>query len=85
MTTFDGKQYVIPGKCTYMASQVHFPTALIYNIHQPTLSFCDTDSSFIFNSPFKGLNWTITIQFSEREVTLKTVVLQLFQVQTVFS
>uniref|UniRef100_A0A3B4XVT0 Mucin-5B-like n=1 Tax=Seriola lalandi dorsalis TaxID=1841481 RepID=A0A3B4XVT0_SERLL len=50
VTTFDGKQYVVPGKCTYVVSQ--------------------------------GLNWTITIQFSEKAVSLKTVVLQLFQVQT---
>lgn len=29
VTTFDGKQYVVPGKCTYVASQVNFsPTNL---------------------------------------------------------
>uniref|UniRef100_A0A3B4UFY9 VWFD domain-containing protein n=1 Tax=Seriola dumerili TaxID=41447 RepID=A0A3B4UFY9_SERDU len=50
VTTFDGKQYIVPGKCTYVVSQ--------------------------------GLNWIITIQFSEKAVSLKTVVLQLFQVQT---
>uniref|UniRef100_A0A7N6AA61 Mucin-19-like n=1 Tax=Anabas testudineus TaxID=64144 RepID=A0A7N6AA61_ANATE len=53
VTTFDGKQYVIPGKCTYVASQ--------------------------------GLNWTISIQFSEREASLKTVVLQLFQEKFTFA
>ncbi|XP_023278689.1 mucin-5B-like [Seriola lalandi dorsalis] len=53
VTTFDGKQYVVPGKCTYVVSQ--------------------------------GLNWTITIQFSEKAVSLKTVVLQLFQDVYTFS
>lgn len=24
VTTFDGKQYVVPGKCLYLASQVNF-------------------------------------------------------------
>ncbi|XP_047430714.1 mucin-2-like [Mugil cephalus] len=47
VTTFDGKRYIVPGKCTYVASQ--------------------------------GLNWTITVEFSEKEPSLKTVVLQLFQ------
>uniref|UniRef100_A0A3Q3LAB6 Mucin-19-like n=1 Tax=Mastacembelus armatus TaxID=205130 RepID=A0A3Q3LAB6_9TELE len=52
VTTFDGKQYAVPGKCTYVASQ--------------------------------GLNWAITIEFSEKEASLKTVVLQLFEVQKLF-
>ncbi|XP_040886602.1 mucin-19-like [Toxotes jaculatrix] len=53
VTTFDGKQYVVPGKCTYVVSQ--------------------------------GLNWTITVQFSEKDVSLKTVGLQLFQEMYTFS
>ncbi|GLD63169.1 mucin-2-like protein, partial [Lates japonicus] len=53
VTTFDGKQYVVPGKCAYVASQ--------------------------------GLNWTITVKFSEKEASLKTVVLQLFQEIYTFS
>ncbi|XP_040008876.1 mucin-19-like [Xiphias gladius] len=53
VTTFDGKQYVVPGKCTYVVSQ--------------------------------GVNWTITIQFSEKDACLKTVVLQLFQEIYTFS
>ncbi|XP_067345992.1 mucin-2-like [Channa argus] len=53
VTTFDGKQYVIPGKCSYVVSQ--------------------------------GLNWTIIVQFSEREVSPKLIVLQLFQETYTFS
>ncbi|XP_050933829.1 LOW QUALITY PROTEIN: mucin-19-like [Lates calcarifer] len=53
VTTFDGKQYVVPGKCAYVASQ--------------------------------GLNWIITVKFSEKEASLKTVVLQLFQEMYTFS
>ncbi|XP_072233453.1 mucin-5B-like [Leuresthes tenuis] len=47
VTTFDGKQYAVPGKCTYLASQ--------------------------------GLDWTIKIEFSEKEASLRTVTLQLFK------
>ncbi|XP_067437640.1 mucin-2-like [Thunnus thynnus] len=47
VTTFDGKQYTLPGKCAYVASQ--------------------------------GLNWLITIKFSEKAASLKAVILQLFQ------
>ncbi|XP_024864789.1 mucin-19 isoform X2 [Kryptolebias marmoratus] len=47
VTTYDGKQYAVPGKCAYMASQ--------------------------------GLNWTLKIEFSKREPSLKTVTLQVFQ------
>ncbi|XP_071358816.1 mucin-2-like [Trachinotus anak] len=53
VTTFDGKQYVVPGKCTYVVSQ--------------------------------GLNWTVTVQFSQKETSLKTVVLQLLQDVYTFS
>ncbi|KAG7215942.1 hypothetical protein INR49_031538, partial [Caranx melampygus] len=53
VTTFDGKQYALPGKCTYVVSQ--------------------------------GFNWTVTIQFSEKETSLKTVVLQLSQEVYTFS
>ncbi|XP_068443121.1 mucin-6 [Clinocottus analis] len=53
VTTFDGKQYVLPGKCTYVASQ--------------------------------GLNWTISIVFSEKAPSLTTVVLQVFQEMYTFS
>uniref|UniRef100_A0A8C4DQJ3 Mucin-19 n=1 Tax=Dicentrarchus labrax TaxID=13489 RepID=A0A8C4DQJ3_DICLA len=52
VTTVDGKQYVLPGKCTYVASQ--------------------------------GLNWTVMIEFSQKAPSLKTVSLQLFQVNAVF-
>uniref|UniRef100_A0A4W6E1Q7 VWFD domain-containing protein n=1 Tax=Lates calcarifer TaxID=8187 RepID=A0A4W6E1Q7_LATCA len=35
VTTFDGKQYVVPGKCAYVASQVKkFPTISTFNINQ---------------------------------------------------
>ncbi|XP_030576610.1 mucin-19-like [Archocentrus centrarchus] len=47
VTTFDGKQYIVPGKCTYLA--------------------------------FQGLNWTVIIQFSESNASLKKVVLQHFR------
>ncbi|XP_034720016.1 mucin-19-like [Etheostoma cragini] len=53
VTTFDGKQYALPRKCTYVASQ--------------------------------GLNWTITIKFSEEAPSLKTVTLQLYQEIYMFS
>ncbi|AWO97913.1 putative mucin-19-like isoform 3 [Scophthalmus maximus] len=53
VTTFDGKHYVVPGKCTYVVSQ--------------------------------GLNWIITVQFAEKDVSLKTVVLQLFRDMYTFS
>uniref|UniRef100_A0A3Q1HYI3 VWFD domain-containing protein n=1 Tax=Anabas testudineus TaxID=64144 RepID=A0A3Q1HYI3_ANATE len=53
VTTFDGKQYVIPGKCTYVASQ--------------------------------GLNWTISIQFSEREKHTYINVLWGFQEKFTFA
>ncbi|XP_068163615.1 mucin-6 [Antennarius striatus] len=53
VTSFDGKQYVVPGKCAYVASQ--------------------------------GSNWTITIQFFKNALSLKTVILQLFQETYTFS
>ncbi|XP_069375420.1 mucin-2-like isoform X2 [Paralichthys olivaceus] len=53
VTTFDGKQYVVPGKCTYVLSQGH--------------------------------NWTIIVQFSAKDISLKTAVLQLFQDTYTFS
>uniref|UniRef100_A0A8C9Y5V0 VWFD domain-containing protein n=1 Tax=Sander lucioperca TaxID=283035 RepID=A0A8C9Y5V0_SANLU len=40
VTTFDGKQYALPGKCTYVASQVNIiPTTPPYNINQCCLFF----------------------------------------------
>ncbi|XP_010792605.1 mucin-19 [Notothenia coriiceps] len=53
VTSFDAKKYVLPGKCTYVASQ--------------------------------GLYWTITIEFSKKAPSLKTVILQLFQETYTFS
>uniref|UniRef100_A0A3Q1C7X3 VWFD domain-containing protein n=1 Tax=Amphiprion ocellaris TaxID=80972 RepID=A0A3Q1C7X3_AMPOC len=47
VTTFDGKQYAVPGKCAYVALQ--------------------------------DLDWTIKIEFSEKEASLKAVTLQLYQ------
>ncbi|KAM9328384.1 mucin-19 [Pholidichthys leucotaenia] len=47
VTTFDGKQYAIPGKCKYVALQ--------------------------------GFSWTVIIEFSKKDVSLKTVVLQHFK------
>ncbi|XP_065325581.1 mucin-19-like [Pelmatolapia mariae] len=47
VTTFDGKQYTVPGKCAYAALQ--------------------------------GLNWMVIIQYSEKDASLKKVVLQHFQ------
>ncbi|XP_053170206.1 mucin-2-like [Scomber japonicus] len=47
VTTFDGKQYAVPGKCTYVTS--------------------------------KGLNWSITMKYSEKAPSVKTVDLQLFK------
>ncbi|KAL2102537.1 hypothetical protein ACEWY4_001705 [Coilia grayii] len=41
VTTFDGKHYRLPGRCSYVAAQ--------------------------------GLNWTLTIQFSERSINLQRV------------
>ena len=38
--TFDGKQYALPGKCTYVASQVNIiPTTPLYNINQCCLFY----------------------------------------------
>ncbi|TDG96795.1 hypothetical protein EPR50_G00232720 [Perca flavescens] len=51
--TFDGKQYALPGKCTYVAS--------------------------------KGLNWTITIKFSDKAPSLETVTLLISQDMYMFS
>ncbi|XP_033987159.1 mucin-2-like [Trematomus bernacchii] len=53
VTSFDGKKYVLPGKCRYVASQ--------------------------------GLYWTITIEFSKKAPSLKTVILELFQETYTFS
>ncbi|KAM4523928.1 mucin-19-like [Fundulus diaphanus] len=53
VTTYDGKQYGVPGKCTYIASQ--------------------------------GLNWTIKIEFSQTEASLKAVYVQLFQEMYTFT
>ncbi|XP_071057865.1 mucin-2-like isoform X3 [Pseudochaenichthys georgianus] len=53
VTSFDAKKYVLPGKCTYVAS--------------------------------RGLYWTITIEFSKKAPSLKTVILQLFQETYTFS
>ena len=40
VTTFDGKQYALPGKCTYVASQVNIiPTTPLYNINQCCLFY----------------------------------------------
>ncbi|XP_063316644.1 mucin-19-like [Pelmatolapia mariae] len=52
VTTFDGKQYVVPGKCTYLA--------------------------------FQGFNWTVVIQFSEKDASLKNIVLQGYQEKYTF-
>ncbi|XP_054595563.2 mucin-6 isoform X2 [Nothobranchius furzeri] len=47
VTTYDGKQYTIPGKCTYMASQ--------------------------------GPDWSIKIEFFDKEASIKIVTLQVLQ------
>ncbi|XP_036004742.1 mucin-19 [Fundulus heteroclitus] len=53
VTTYDGKHYGVPGKCTYIASQ--------------------------------GLNWSIKIEFSQTEASLKAVYVQLFQEMYTFT
>lgn len=53
VTTFDGKQYVVPGKCAYVASQVKkFPTISTFNINQLMVPFWDPHCSF--KSSFQG-------------------------------
>lgn len=53
VTSFDGKQYVVPGKCTYVASQVNFsPTSPTFNL------FYMYDS----NCPFKQFPRVLTGQ-----------------------
>ncbi|XP_028811023.1 mucin-2 isoform X2 [Denticeps clupeoides] len=53
VTSFDGRQYSLPRKCTYVAAQ--------------------------------GANWTLSIHFSERAVSIKQLDLNIFQEKYVFS
>lgn len=39
---------------------------------------------YIIYAHLQGLNWSITIQFSEKAASLKAVILKLFQVEAVF-
>uniref|UniRef100_A0A3Q3IXR2 VWFD domain-containing protein n=1 Tax=Monopterus albus TaxID=43700 RepID=A0A3Q3IXR2_MONAL len=54
VTTFDGKRYVVPGKCTYVAAQVQFPINLTFNLNQLLLissltNLCDlADHALVF-------------------------------------
>ncbi|XP_062386412.1 mucin-6-like, partial [Sardina pilchardus] len=53
VTSFDGKHFRLPGKCSYVAAQ--------------------------------GLNWTLTVYFSERAIKLETVELKIYHESYVFS
>lgn len=83
VTTFDGKQYVVPGKCSYVASQVqispnfqHF-TFVPHRQHIPMLSVFGSDCPLI---ALKGPDWVIMIEFSAKAPSLKKVVLHIFEV-----
>lgn len=77
VTTIDGKHYTVPGKCTYVASQVILPSfpLLYYKIW--AFLFATLTSMLHL---FQGYNWTVIIEFYKTTPTLKTVVLHLFQV-----
>lgn len=83
MTTFDGKQYAVPGKCTYVASQVSPPPPMPPTLTMQHMLFsCYANCS---DSIFKGYNWTITVVFSKSSPSLQTVILHVFQVEAVLT
>lgn len=79
VTTFDGKQYAVPGKCAYVASQVIVDSTWL-KINLLKRVWLLTAVFFFKCFVFKALNWTIMVRFSEKYTSLHTAVLQLPQV-----
>lgn len=83
MSTFDGKQYTVPGKCTYLALQVICPPPLFINMNLLKLPVLITAGLIVYGH-MQGFNWTVIITFSKKDPSIQAVFLQHLQVKTVF-
>uniref|UniRef100_A0A3Q2W667 VWFD domain-containing protein n=1 Tax=Haplochromis burtoni TaxID=8153 RepID=A0A3Q2W667_HAPBU len=72
VSTFDGKQYTVPGKCTYLALQVICPPPLFIKMNLLELPVLITAGLIVYGH-MQGFNWTVIITFSKKDPSIQAV------------